>query len=165
MNNKCVFSEDRKYRYTLKHTFDLALAGACINFIMLNPSTADETQLDPTLRRCKGFAQREGFGSFVVTNLFAYRATDPQDMRRVLDPIGPANDDWISRVASECKVVVCGWGNHGSYIKRDEHVKRKLRLLRESWGLVVMHLGDLTQGGHPRHPLYLSIGAPLVPFA
>jgi hypothetical protein len=149
----CIFSDDRRYRYVLRHTFDHNRTNGTVNFIMLNPSTADEKQLDPTLRRCKGFADDWDYGSFVVTNLFAFRATDPQDMKREPKPIGYENDYHILRQASLASEVVLGWGAHGSYAGRGAYV---LDLLRRNIKYTdhIYHLG-LTGAGEPRHPLYL----------
>lgn len=156
----CMFSEDRVYRYRLEHIFDTSKLGCepagqgiagSVNFVMLNPSTADEKQLDPTLRRCKGFARQWGFGSFVVTNLFAFRATSPLDMKRALDPVGPENDRQILIEAYRAELVVVGWGSHGHFIQRDVRV---LSLLKD-YAKRVCYLG-LTGSGLPRHPLFVA---------
>ena len=149
----CAFSPCRKYRYTLWREFEPELeATACFNlfamFIGLNPSTADDDQDDPTIRRCIGFARSWGYGSLVMTNLFAWRATLPDDMKKAADPVGPENDIWLTLLAKNQSVgvIVAAWGANGSYLHRDEHVKRlipNLQYLR------------ITKTGHPEHPLYL----------
>lgn len=85
--NTCTFSPCRTYRYSLVHEWDRDLPR--VAFIMLNPSTADENALDPTLRRCLGFARSWGYGSFEIGNVFAFRATDPKAMKAAADPFGP----------------------------------------------------------------------------
>jgi hypothetical protein len=116
-------------------------------FIGLNPSTADETVDDPTIRRCKDFVRRWGYGSLCVANLFAYRATRPAEMKATSVPIGRGNDRWLVRLAAEAEVVVAAWGIHGTFACRDQEV---LALL----DVPLRHLG-LTKHGHPRHPLYV----------
>ena len=141
-----IFSPCRKYRYALWRQWDAGRPDCA--FIGLNPSTADEIVLDPTLRRCKGYAQDWGYGGIVMLNLFAYRATDPKDMKAQLDPVGPENDDYIWAITDAIHMVVCAWGAHGSYQQRDESVIVTIQ--------ADMHALALTKDGHPRHPLYLK---------
>ena len=119
-------------------------------WVMLNPSTADGTQDDPTIRRCCSFARRWGYGGIVVCNLFALRSTDPKAVLRHPDPIGRENDDVISATAAECPDSVCAWGSHKSVTHRALVVRRLLLQAGNS----PTHLG-LTKTGHPKHPLYL----------
>lgn len=159
-----VFSADGRYRYTLRRDMahDLfAPARPChaVNFVMLNPSTATETSDDPTVRRCTAYARRWGYSSLVVTNLFAYRATDPSVLKFVTDPVGPDNDRHISEVAARAVLVVVAWGNHGGYLGRDEAV---LRLLAGAGK--VPHCLAVTRAGRPGHPLYLRAYAVPVPY-
>lgn len=118
---------------------------------MLNPSTADEKVLDPTCSRARDFAERWGFGALLVTNVFAWRATDPQDMKAVCDPVGRGNDAAIVRAAKQSAIVVCAWGNHGAHQQRSPAV---LRLLRDAG--IALHVLRVNAGGEPAHPLYLS---------
>ena len=113
---------------------------------MLNPSTADETTDDPTIRRCIGFARAWGFGSLAVGNLFAFRATKPGDLRTCVKPIGAANDDWLVRLNQESALTVAAWGNHGDYLDRSHSVRTILSDL---------HVLRLTKHGEPQHPLYV----------
>lgn len=142
------FSECEQYRYSLWRVWD---AGPLVNYIMLNPSTADELANDPTIERCQRRAQQLGFGGLIVTNLFAYRATDPRDMKRCIDPIGAGNDDAIRESASESELIICGWGNHGTYLRRSAAVRQML-LDFCPWKLAYLKLGKT---GEPCHPLYL----------
>lgn len=96
-----------EYRYTLTRVWDLALP--MITFVLLNPSTADAVQLDPTLRRCVGFANREGYGGMVILNLYAFRTKDPKVMMATTDPVGPGNDRVL---AGATGTVVAGWGQN-----------------------------------------------------
>lgn len=148
-----VFSADRKYRYLLRRRWG---AGPAVGFILLNPSTADETQDDPTIRRCIGFAKNWGYGGLTLGNLFAYRATKPEDMKAQADPVGPQNDHYLETFYNEARGVVCGWGAHGSHMARGEAVRL---LMRNRVTLMALRLnGD----GQPAHPLYLP--ATLKPF-
>lgn len=145
-----VFSPCRTWRYELRRAWDASLP--LVTFVGLNPSTADETRDDPTIRRCIGFAKRWGYGSIVMVNLFAFRATDPRDMRAAADPVGPEND---ARLGGVRGLVIAAWGTGGAFRGRGEAV-------RSLFGSVYA-LG-LTKDGYPRHPLYVRGDAELVPW-
>lgn len=142
---KTIFSPDRQHRYTLWREWDIFNSSYAM-FIGLNPSTADETNDDPTIRRCIGFAKEWGYGAICMTNLFAYRATDPRLMKAAVDPVGPENDAWLLRCAKDAGLIVAAWGTHGGFLRRAEDV---LEIISN-----VVCLG-MTKGGHPRHPLYM----------
>ena len=143
-----IFSADRQYRYTLWREWDLFLPGYAM-FIGLNPSVADETKDDPTIRRCVAFAKAWGYGALVMTNLFAFRATDPRAMQAQVDPIGAENDHWLRQCAEDAAVIVAAWGT------RAAHRGRGLAVARLLLEYPLMCL-DVTVSGHPRHPLYVS---------
>ena len=126
---------------------------------MLNPSTADAFALDPTNRRCVGFAQRWGFGALVTTNVFAWRSTDPRGLRDADDPVGVDNDDVLVRAARRADLVVAAWGVHATLAGRGETVRG---LLAEAG--VDLHVLRLTKDGHPGHPLYVSSATSAVPW-
>ncbi len=144
-----LYSECERYRYLLTRIWDPR--GPKALFVMLNPSTATETQNDPTVERCERRARTLGFGAFRVANIFAYRATDPKVMRAAADPVGPGNDDAIAQSAPWADRIVCAWGSHGAHLDRGPQVERLLR----ATGLPLHHLG-LTKHGHPKHPLYIG---------
>lgn len=151
-------SEDGRYRYSLtRHVSPLTGDGTC-TFVMLNPSTADATQDDPTIRRCIGFARRWGFEWLKVVNLFAYRSTDPTELARVDDPSGPDNLCTIAKVVGSSDLVVCAWGAFPHW-KRDQHVALVMELI------AAPHCLGLTKNGSPRHPLYVRADAQPQPFA
>jgi hypothetical protein len=139
----------------------------CVTFIMLNPSTADAEQDDPTIRRCMGFAKSWTCGTLIVLNLFAYRATNPADMRSAVDPVGPDNHkhfkhwlgDTFDRLEGRRDLVVCAWGAHGAHRDQDKTVMGWLR----NWHAEPQCLG-VTKSGQPKHPLYLPSSATLIPF-
>lgn len=145
-----VFSECGAYRYALWR--DLGMLGeGTVTFVMLNPSTADAEQDDPTIRRCVHYAERWGFGRLAVANLYAYRATNPKALYGVEDPVGPENDHWIQELASDAAEVIVAWGaQRGPIPGRDG---RALELI-DAAGLIPQAL-ELTDGGYPRHPLYV----------
>lgn len=156
-------STNRVYRYALWRPVPLTeevSVKACV-FIGLNPSTADETTDDPTVRRCWGFALREGCGLMVLINLFAFRATEPEDLFRVVNPVGPGNNRALVHYTTgymETPTIICCWGNAGSFRQRDREV---VHLLREK-GADLQCFGT-TLEGHPKHPLYLKANTPLIP--
>jgi len=144
-SRRADFSPCRLFRYTLWRTWDKQKP--YVMFIGLNPSTADESKDDPTIRRCMGFAKAWGFGGLCMTNLFAYRATDPNKMKAWPDPIGLHNDAWLIRVATDAGLVVAAWGNHGNHLSRAADVRRLID------GMCCL---GTTKQGEPKHPLYLS---------
>lgn len=155
-----IISTDGLYRYRLdRHITSITRDHAyrCV-FIMLNPSTADATNDDPTIRRCIGFADEWKFADMTVVNLFAYRATSPKDMKNALDPIGPENNQHIITACREASLIVAAWGAHGSFKGRDRDV---LAMLNDSQHLDVFCL-EKTKQGMPKHPLYIKKTA--VPF-
>ncbi len=146
-------SDDGVYRYALERRWQAELglqSELAVLFVMLNPSTADESADDPTVRRCVSFASSWGYTGVQVGNLFAFRATDPGRLKVATDPIGPENDAWIVRQAQSAALIVAAWGTHGDYLDRGSAV---LALLRAT-GRPVYCLG-VTRSGQPRHPLYV----------
>lgn len=143
-----VFDETGNYRYRLWRRWEQGLPSIC--FVMLNPSTADCTDNDPTISRCVNMASNWGYGAIEVVNLFAYKTTKPRDLWLAQDPIGSHNDMHIKRAAAHCSGCVIAWGNLP--ISRVERSKSVLKLLA---GKNLFCLG-LTKLQQPRHPLYLS---------
>lgn len=158
-----VFSPCREYRYTLwRQWYGVSAISPervpvegnqshrYVMFIGLNPSTADETKDDPTIRKCIGFAKRWGFGALCMTNLFAYRSTDPKKMLAHANPVGEDNQHHLLQRASQAGQVIAAWGTKGRHMDQD--------LTVTSWlaGIgIVMHALRLTKDGHPEHPLYV----------
>ena len=143
------YSDCERYRYTLTRIWDPI--GRKALFVMLNPSTATEIQNDPTVERCERRARTLGFGAFRVTNIFAFRATDPKVMRAEPDPTGPENDQAITDGAAWADQIICAWGTHGEHLNRGPEVEHLLR----ATGQPLYHLG-LSKAGHPKHPLYIG---------
>lgn len=145
-------SPDRNYRYALWRIWEQNAPYAL--FIGLNPSTADEREDDPTIRRCKRFAADWGYGAVYMANLFALRATDPKVMLAHDEPVGIDNDVWLQDLARGAGVIVCAWGAHGGYMQRDTKIMELLAAHD------LMCLGT-TKEGKPRHPLYIKADKPL----
>ena len=144
VERKTILSPCRQYRYCLWREWGMMNPSYAV-FVGLNPSTADEIEDDPTIRRCVNYAKRWGFGALCMVNLFAYRATEPAEMKSHTSPVGTDNDLWLLEAAKGAGVVVAGWGNHGTHLQRDEAVKRLLAGKLSCIGT--------TKHGHPRHPL------------
>jgi hypothetical protein len=113
--------------------------------VCLNPSTADAETEDNTSRVCINYAKRWGYGGLLIGNLFAYRSTDQTALYKVVDPIGPENDDWLKKLQSQAALVVCAWSDTGAYKTRDKEV---LKLLQAPHCLIKL------KSGRPGHPLY-----------
>ncbi len=143
-----IYSDCERYRYALTREW---AEGERALFVMLNPSTATEVQNDPTVERCERRARALGFGGFRVTNIFAWRDTDPRKMRAASEPIGPENDATILEGATWAHRIICAWGTHGAHLDRGPQVEAMLR----ATSLPLHHLG-LTKEGHPKHPLYIA---------
>jgi len=143
-----AFNVTRTHRYHLWRRWDAAKPS--VLFVMLNPSTADEATLDPTIRRCLAYAEDWGYGCLHVANLFALRSTYPEALYRHVDPVGDGNDEWLMRLHREAALTVAAWGVHGAHQGRGRLVLDALQSVKP-----VMCLG-VTKDGHPKHPLYLK---------
>ena len=143
-----VYSDCERYRYSLTRVWDDL--DRKVLFVMLNPSTATEVQNDPTVERCERRARTLGFGGFRVTNIFAWRDTDPRNMKAASDPIGAENDATLMEGAEWATLIIAAWGTHGAHQNRGADVAALLG----STGQPLYHLG-LSKHGHPKHPLYL----------
>lgn len=160
---------DGEYRYWLERdwwdkTCTVPNPGvSLLVFVMLNPSTADGEVDDPTIRRCIGFARREGATAMHVMNLYALRATDPAALLAHPDPVGVGNDEVLRTVARyhhHFKTVVA-WGAH-KMVTPDR--TRILTDAAEKAGTTLWCLGR-TKAGAPRHPLYVKADQPLIPWS
>ena len=151
-----VISYCGQYRYRLTREWG---KGPRLPFCMLNPSTADAEQDDPTIRRCIGFAKREGYGGIIVVNLYAYRSTSPKDMQAAPFPFGPDNHSHLLDIAQAAYFadvpIVCAWGANDS----GDTVKG---IFRDA-GVRMVCFGR-TKDGSPRHPLYVRSDQPLEDF-
>lgn len=152
-----VFNAERTHRYSLLIRWD---EGDVINFLMANPSQADERVNDPTVERCQRRAQKLGYAGLVVTNLFAFRSTDPKALDTCDDPVGGSlNDEWIIRHATQSARVIVAWGMIGQKFDRATHVMKLL----DQHGVKPYCLGTC-QNGSPMHPLYRPMSFQPIPY-
>lgn len=188
MRGTAVFSDDGLYRYELTRDWgecygectdadieregghhELCPAAMYANtlvWILLNPSTADAEQDDPTIRRCIGYSKQWGYAGLVILNLFAFRSTDPKLLGTVDDPVGPDNDAyfemWLNGKTNP-DGPMCAWGAGIDHVKRGHVVGRaRARAVKRriaSSGRMATCLGT-TRQGHPKHPLYLRSDLP-----
>lgn len=150
VTSSAALSDCQKYRYCLSRIWDESRPK--VLFIMLNPSTADANNDDPTIRRCIGFAKMWGYGGLYVVNLFAYRATEPSELLKVHDPIGLDNFQWLCKVDMLVDAAVCAWGN-GTLVKRLLKDRPEYKPLK--WIKKPLYYLELSKDGTPKHPLYL----------
>jgi len=153
MIRSAVFSRNKVYRYALERSWNETLPKVMI--IGLNPSTADATVDDPTIRKCIRMSNNWGYGSLVMVNLFAYRATDPKDLLKAEQPVGTKNTWHIRKYLKLVDEIVCAWGNHGNYLNRD---RRVLNWLPPCKAIAI------NKSGTPAHPLYQKDLAELIDF-
>lgn len=154
-----VMSQCGQYRYILSRDLSVDLAFGKAVFVMLNPSTADATEDDPTIRRCIGFAKQWGCSGLIVANLYALRSTDPKQLWKHSDPVGPKNDGILRALAQQPAAIVCAWGANA----KQDRVKTFYDFMVAD-GADLLCLGT-TISGAPRHPLYLRRDAELIPWA
>jgi len=171
MRGRAIFSEDMRHRYLLTREFlgfdgSRSLQPKTVAFILLNPSTADESVADPTVRRCMTYARDWGYTKLVVLNLFALRSTAPKVLYSDPDPVGAENDSHIWQVVNPRweslhgkPLIVCAWGTHGNLYNRDATVK----LLITGSGVKLTCLRQNADGS-PAHPLYLPKNLAPIPF-
>lgn len=163
MSGKAYISADGLYRYSLTRE---VLTGAAreaaeesgretLTFVMLNPSTADATRDDPTIRRCIRFARDWGYARLKVVNLYAYRATDPRELWRAADPVGPENDHVLALAFGVSDGLVAAWGAHA----KPDRVRAVMSL-----PMAPRYALGLTKHGAPRHPLYMPADCGVVEF-
>lgn len=160
MTTGAFFSKCLKYRYKLWRVWDMAKPPLLI--ILLNPSKANATENDNTIRWLINYATKNGFGGILVVNLFAFRATMPDDMKRAEDPVGPENDkhivDSVRAITKSGGKVVVAWGTHGSFKERDRDVLKLVNRTMRNIGhdtrraLCFGH----TVAGYPTHPVRLG---------
>ena len=157
VEKSAVISECGTYRYSLTRRWS---PGPVMLFVMLNPSTADAAQDDPTIRRCIGFARREGCGAIEVVNTCAFRATDPAVVRAAagagVDVVGPDNATHLQAALARAQRVVVAWG--ATDVGAPPTV---VQALRRHGALSCL---GCTRDGSPRHPLYVRADQPLMPW-
>ena len=145
-------SPDKRYRYTLGRQWRGGDTPKLMAWIMLNPSKADANIDDRTVKRCMATAGAMGYDGILVANLFAFRATDPEEMFRATDPVGPENDAAILEVAESAEMRVAAWG-----VPKSRYGKHRVEDVLTLLGGYRLHAVALSKDGCPRHPLYLPL--------
>lgn len=153
-----IISADGLYRYLL--TRQCPGQGATV-IVMINPSTADASQDDATIRKLQGFGRRHEWGELRIVNLFALRATDVNTLRLPGDPVGPENDFWIGHVAEQAARIVVAWGSVGKIPKPHRNRVAVVLGLLERTGLPILSIGTPAKCGSPKHPLFQPYDSPL----
>jgi hypothetical protein len=156
MDKGAYISDCGTYRYTLIRKWDRR---ASLNIVMLNPSTADADLEDPTIKRCISFAQNAGYGGIHVFNLFALRSTDPKELPRHIDPVGPENMQWLQVAVASPAPALAAWG-------ANKFAWNQAKLFLEIADKYQMQLSCLgiNKDGSPKHPLYVPASQPLIPW-
>lgn len=147
MIKDAVISNCGDYRYALWRIWDSKLPK--VMFIMLNPSTADANEDDPTIRRCINFARAWGYGGLYVGNIYAYRATNPKDLAFNGYLIGEHNSKSLLYMAEKCDKIICAWGNNINRLENPIHILKSMGIGDK------LHYLRLAKTGQPCHPLYL----------
>jgi hypothetical protein len=152
VDSRCIWDgPNNEYRYTLLRVWDSSKPK--IVFIGLNPSVADEKQDDNTVRKCINIARRDGYGSMVMLNAYAYRSTDPKALTTQPNVVGRFNDQHIAEESKSADKIVVAWGNHAT----DDRHTTLLRVLEGQR----LYCFTKNNNGKPKHPLYVSLKAPL----
>lgn len=158
-----IISDCGKYRYRLERELRAQpKKHPKIAIIMVNPSTADAEHDDATIRKLKAFGKANGWGSFVVGNLFAFRATDVKQLSKCEDPVGPDNDTHLHFIMSDCDEVIFAWG---PLSKQPSQLRKRwmtVYSLAMEQGLTPKRIGETAKCGHPKHPLFLPVSSPLL---
>jgi hypothetical protein len=154
IENDAVISACGRYRYLLRRTWNAASPRAL--YVMLNPSTADALQDDPTIRSCVRLAAGLGYGSLEVVNVFAYRATKPDALLSAADPVGLQNETHVRAALARCDVPILAWGAWPPARAASIYVRNAIRASRPA----AFCFGK-TASGAPKHPLYIKSGTPL----
>jgi hypothetical protein len=154
MQRFALISNCNRYRYMLGRMWNEALPR--LIFVMLNPSTADSEKDDRTVIKCIGFAKHNGYGSILIVNIWAYRATKPSNLRAANWDAGPLNDKFLQMVLMSADTVVCAWGiNAKRRLEPKRFINSAIALNKPLYAL------EFTKDGIPSHPLMLSYSCKL----
>lgn len=164
MIKTAVISPCGNYRYLLTRIWSIEPHPRVVCWVMLNPSTADASKDDATLRKCIGFSQRWGFDGLKVVNLFAYRTPYPAELSKAQkagrDIRGPENDHYLFTTAFDSAHTVVAWGAHRIPGGEGEMVTREL--VRR--GRTQISCIGKTLSGQPKHPVRPGYATPLEPY-
>jgi hypothetical protein len=156
-----ILSACGTYRYRLERRIETAVAPLCVAYIGVNPSTADATLDDATVRKWRGFTMRYGASRFVVGNLFAFRATDVRELAAAPDPIGPENDEHLRYIIGHADLVVPCWGPRAKVPSTLRGRYDVVEAMMRASGRPIKAFG-FAKCGAPLHPLMLGYETPFV---
>lgn len=154
MMHTAIISPCETYRYELTRIWGASLP--LLSVVMVNPSTADASKNDATIRKVIEFAKRNGYGGIIVVNLFAFRATDVNELKRATDPTGPLNAHHVFCALMRSQVTLVAWGASGKLPPSLRNQWRFVADMARAIGRPLYCLGRCNDG-HPRHPV---IGVP-----
>jgi len=149
-----IFDPTEKYRYLLTRSWPSLEMNGTVTWVMLNPSTADAYQDDPTIRRCISFSQNWGYSGLIIVNVYALRSTDPKGLLTIQDPIGRENPMHIQNAIQSSQLTIAAWGAF-----KVSNQTCKLGLPNEVYNVLrqaELHCLGTTKEGYPRHPLYIK---------
>lgn len=160
-----VISPDGVYRYRLERPLKpISIPALTGVVIMVNPSTADATVDDPTIRKVCGFGERAGWSKVIVGNLCAFRATNVKELWHGPDPIGHDNDLHLLTMLAEADQVLFAWGPTAKLPPELRDRWMHVYLLARAEGHIPLQIGEPCKDGHPRHPLMAAYDTPLLPW-
>lgn len=154
-----IISDCGLFRYELE--FVIGDTGPVASVLMVNPSKADGVIKDATVRKLDGFGARLGWSRYIVANKHAFRATDVNELKTAVDPVGPLNHGHLLSVMMRSDITVVAWG---SLAKLPPH-------LRNNWRAVVdmarslnrpLYCWGVCADGHPKHPVMIGYDNQLV---
>lgn len=154
-----VISPCETYRYELVRIWDASLP--LLSVVMVNPSTADHTKNDATIIKVMEFARRLGYGGVIVVNLFAFRATDVNELKTAADPVGPLNAHYICCAMIRTPMTLVAWGASAKLPVQLRDHWRKVSDLAHMMDRSLYCLGTCNDG-HPKHPVMLGYNSPVV---
>lgn len=156
-----IISDCGLYRYRLERQTEGA---GTTMIVMVNPSTADASLDDPTIRKLIGFGNRNQWGRLIVGNLFAYRATDVRALGAAADPVGPENNAHLWRMCCAADRIICAWGPVSKQPRIWQGLRwRKFAVIAGARPLYC--IGAPAKCGHPKHPLMLPYDSPIIPWS
>lgn len=159
------FSSCGQYRFELRRQWVDGPVTRTVTFVMLNPSTADAEQDDPTIRKCIGFAQRWGFEALIVVNVLSYRATKPADIPPYSGmAVGVDNHKWLQSAILESSLIVPAWGRQRTQFTQAYEIARSILHRMTVGSRQPVECLGFNRDGSPKHPLYVPYTAERVTF-
>lgn len=162
MSGSAIISPCGQYRYRLERQCEGT--GSTV-IVMVNPSTADATENDATIRKLIGFGNRNQWGRLIVGNLFAYRATDVRELGKCADPVGGGNDPALIAMMSGADRLICAWGPLSKQPRYHRGRWRQVMNIARVTGQQPLCIGEPAQCGHPKHPLMLPYASAILPWS